>query len=336
MRWVLALMCLALVAPNAAAQRHPEARRARVAYDDLDLRQAIVLARRALQFDLSRDDRIATLEILAFSYAALDSTNAAVEAFKELIFIDPNREPDVDVVSPRITSLYASALGQVLVVRNVRMDSASFVAGQGYAALRFEVSRGARAMTSVFGPGGEMVIDTQLVSGPTRVDWTALDADGSPVPPGEYRVVVTAVEGRNEFAVPITVEVSHGRLDTVPHLRSLPGYVEQPEVVSPPRNWKPLGYAVLFAGLAAGATLALENTDVGGGTHAELGGASVLTLGVGLALSLKRPDPRPVEANIQYNKLLREQLTARNTEIAFENERRRQQVRLSISQMETP
>ncbi len=198
------------------------------------------------------------------------------------------------------------------------------------------MSRAARAITSVFGAGGELVIDSQLVSGPTRVDWTALAGDGSPVPAGDYRIVVTAVEGRNEFAVPVTVQVHHGVVDTMPHLRSLPGYVEQPEVVSPPRNWRPMGYAVLFAGLAAGATLALENTDVGGGNHTELGAASVLTLGVGLALSLKRPDPRPVEANIQYNRLLREQLAARNAEIADENARRRQQVRLTISQVASP
>ena len=62
----------------------------------------------------------------------------------------------------------------------------------------------------------------------------------------------------------------------------------------------------------------------------------MLTLGVGVALSLKRPDPRPVEANMRYNELLREQLAARNAEIAEENARRRQQVRMFVAPREAP
>jgi hypothetical protein len=335
-RRILLLFVVLGAAPALEAQEHPDVRRAVTAYRDLDLPGAIAAARLALERNLTRGDRITALELLGFSYGAMDSTTQAVAAFRELIFLDPDREPDVNMVSPRITSLYASALGQVLVVRRARVDSAEFVAGQGAATVRYEVSRGARVVTRVVGAVGETVIDSQLVSGPALVAWRGLTVDGEPLPPGEYQVVVTAVEGRNEYAVPLVVRVEHGTVDTLPHLTSLPGYTEQPEYVSPPRNWRPLGLAVLFAGVAAGASIALENPDLSGAPRAELAGASVLTLGIGLALSLKRPDPQPVVANIRYNQLLREQLAARNRDIAQQNAERRRLVRLRIVPEESP
>ncbi len=312
------------------AQENPTLRRAQEAYDELDFAGAITYARRALQERLSRGDRVIAYELLGYTYGALDSARQAVEAFRELIYLDPDREPDVERVSPRITSLYASALGQVLVVRRVSVDSASFVAGQGSVPVRFAVSRASRAVTRVVGEGLDLVIDSQLVAGASQVNWQALTEGGAPVPPGIYQVVVTAVEGRNEFAVPVEVTVRHGSVDTVPHLTSLPGYTEQPEFETPPRNWRPFGIALLSTGLAAGAAIALEHGDLESGERHELGGVSAAVLITGLVMSLKKPDPRPVPANILYNQLLREQLAQRNAEIASQNADRRRQVMLTI------
>ena len=47
-------------------------------------------------------------------------------------------------------------------------------------------------------------------------------------------------------------------------------------------------------------------------------------------MTLKKPAPQPARGNILYNQLLREQIARRNTEIAQENTRRRQQVALSV------
>ena len=135
-----------IVVSHALAQDNVTVQLAQQAYDELDFPRAITLAQQALQQQLSRDDQVAVHELLGLTYGALDSTRQAVEHFSQLIFLDPDREPDVNVVSPRITSLYASALGQVLVVRRLRVDSASFVAGQGGLAVQFQLSRPARAI----------------------------------------------------------------------------------------------------------------------------------------------------------------------------------------------
>jgi hypothetical protein len=317
----------------AQAQGNATLRQAQQAYDALDFSSAITLARRALGQQLDRNDQILAHELLGFAYGALDSTRQAVEQFRELIFIDPDREPDVNLVSPRITSLYASALGQVLVVRRLRVDSTSFVAGEGRLGIQFQLSRPARAIGRVVGSGYDAVIDTQLVAGSGRFEWRALNDDGEPVPAGDYQVIVTAVEAGNEFSVPTDIRVTHAPVDTADMLTSLPGYSYLPESEIPPRDWKPLGISVLYAGLASGAAIALESNTLGE-SEREVLGVSVLAVVTGFIMSVKKPDPRPVPANIRYNELLRENLARRNDEIARENAERRRQTRLTIIPIE--
>jgi len=311
-------------------QDNPALRQARQAYDALDFENAITNAQQALQQGLlSRDDRIIAHELLGFAFGALDSARQAVDHFRELIFLDPDREPDVNMVSPRITALYASALGQVLVVRQLRVDSASFVANQGGVDIRFQLSRPARAIARVVGPDYDVVVDSQLVAGSGRFTWRAVSPDGNPASPGSYQVIVTAVEAGNEFAAPIDVSVLHAPVDTLDHLTSLAGYSELPETERPPRNWRPLGVAVLYAGLSAGAAVALEHSDLGESKR-EVLSVGALGLLTGFIMSVKRPDPQLVPANIRYNQLLRENLARQNAQIAAENAARRRQVMLTI------
>jgi hypothetical protein len=325
----MALLVLGL-AERAATQESRTLAEARQAYEALDFELAIARASQALDAErLSRDDRIVAYELLGFAYGALDSARQAVASFRELIFLDPDREPDVNLVSPRITALYASALGQVLVVRRLRVDSATFVANQGSVAIQFQLSRPARAIARVIGPGYDVVVDSQLVAGAGRFEWRAVTENGDPAAPGTYQVVVTAVEAGNQFAAPLEVDVVHAPVDTLAHLTSLLGYSELPETERPPRNWRPLGVSVLYAGLTAGATVALENTEFGESKR-EIMGVAALALITGFVMSVKRPDPQPVPANIRYNELLRENLAQRNAEIAAQNAELRRQVSVTV------
>ena len=315
----------------ARAQDNPTLRQAVAAYESLNFAAVISNARQAIEQRPSREDRIVAYELLGLAYGALDSTRQALDAFKELIFLDPNREPDPERVSPRITSLYASALGQVLIVRRLAVDSTSFVAGEGGVPIRFQVSRAARAVTRIVGQGMDAVIDSQLVTAltPVEVRWRAT-AGGRPVPPGRYQIIVTGIEGGNEYAAATAARVQHTPVDTLPHRTSLEGYREQPELEQPPRDWRPLGIAVLYAGLSSAATAALEDTDLGGGVKPAVFGVSVSALLTGFAMSLKRPDPRPIPAAIEFNRLLREQLAQTNAEITRENEERRRKTTLVV------
>jgi len=68
----------------------------------------------------------------------LDSLTKAVDAFKQVVFIDPERSLDPNKVPAKTYATFEVALRQVLVVRQLQIDSGAFVAGR--AACRFVMS----------------------------------------------------------------------------------------------------------------------------------------------------------------------------------------------------
>jgi hypothetical protein len=334
---LLKLVCAVALAFPLTAYRSPLAaqsnwtlRRASEAYNSLSYSQAITLARRASRERLSPADQVRAYELLAFSYASLDSTRQATEAFKQSLLLNPDRALDAGRISPKITSAFALALAQVLVLRDLRVDTTEFVAGAGVLPIRFTVTRTARLRTRLVGSGGEITVDSALGEGAVRLQWNGLLSNGQPPAGGHYRLIIEASAGRDSYAASLPVRIAPGAVDTLPHMTKLPGYDLMPETVVPPRSWKPVGLALMATSVALGGSLALENSKLGGGGRRE-----ILTIGTGAALvgllaTLKKPAPVPARANILYNSLVREQLAKRNAEIAAENALRRRQVRLAI------
>jgi len=335
LRWCRILPALfVLHAALAQAQTGSAVDRARGYYDGLFYDSAITTAQAGLTArSLALEDRKALYELLGYSYASIDSTSQAVEAFRELILLDPDREPDPLRVSPRITSRYQLALGQVLVVRRLAMDSTSFVAGEGAGLMRFVVSRAAGVHVRLIGGGRDVVLDSQAVAGAAAVEWNGL-LDGAPAPAGRYDLIVEAVAGRDRDQRALSLAVSHSALDTLPHLTALPGYEEQPEFERPQRNWTPLGVAAVYVGAGVAATLALRNTSLGRGVDGGVVVVGSLALASGVAVSLRRPDPRPVPAGMLYNRLLRDLLARRNETIAQENGVRARKTVLTVVQLD--
>ncbi len=318
------------------AQDNLRVRSARAAFDQFDFSLAIVLAQEALAQPLSNADEITALEVLGFSYGSLDSLSRAVAVLSDLIVLDPDREPDQSRFPPRLINLYSQALAQVLVVRHVSIDSAQVVAGQGTVPIRFEVSRPSWATVRVIGGGINTLVDSQLVEpGPIRVDWNPETPAGDPIRAGSYQFIITAIEGNNQFQAPATVAVSHGAVDTLRHVDNMAGFIKQPEMEIPPRDWRPLGIASIFTGVMTGAALALQNSALGGAKR-EIVTVSIASLITGLVLSLKKPDPRPVPSNVLYNQLLDQMVDDRNAQIAQENANRRRQVVLIIQPEMSP
>ena len=329
------LAASALLPAAAAAQRSPTLRRAVDAYAALEYGAAVSGARAALRERLSAADQIRAYEILGFGYAALDSARQATDAFRQLLLLDPGRELDPTRISPKITTLFALALGQVLVVRQFAVDSADFVAGRGEVPLRVAVTRPSRVAVRLTGPGGEVDLGSALVDGQTLVRWNGLMANGLPAATGTYRVIVEASAGRERYDASFALRIRAGAVDTVAHLTALPGYQPMPETVVPPRSWRPFGIAGIAAAAIAGGAVALEPAQLRG-PRRELSVGVGTTLVVGLLATAKRPAPVRAEANVRYNALLREQLARRNAEIASENAARRRQVRLTVVPVNRP
>jgi hypothetical protein len=322
--------CLAQTIQNATL------RRAQQAFDNLDYRQALTTAQAALRERLTGFERARAYELLGFTFSGMDSILRAVDAFKQVVLLQPERDYDPTRTPPKALSSFQVALTQVLVVRQLRVDSISFVGGQGAVAVRYTVTQPARVVTRVLGPQTSLKIDSTVASGQVNIRWPARLPSGDPIPAGDYNVVVEATVGQNNFSTSQPIRVTHGRVDTLPHLTNLPGYTYLPETEVPPKSWKPMGLALVYTGIALAGTSALSNGDLGSASLREggtIGGGIVLA---GFVMTLKKPAPQPARGNILYNQLLREQISRRNTEIAQENTRRRQQVALSVVPLARP
>ncbi|MGH7751562.1 MAG: hypothetical protein ACREN5_01995, partial [Gemmatimonadales bacterium] len=265
-----------------------------------------------------------------FAYASLDSTRQATDAFKQAIVLNPNRDLDPRRISPKITTLFALALGQVLVVRHLQVDSTEFVAGTGGVPVRFVVSRPARVRTRVVGPGGEALLDSSLSEGTLVLRWNGLLAGDKAPTGGTYQVIVDATSGRDSYSATLRLRITPGAVDTVPHLTALPGYDYLSETVVPERSWRPIGLAFLYTGIAVGGSLAMEDSRLGESARSPMLLSSAGALLTGLIVTLKKPEPVSARANVLYNQLLRDQLARRNQDLARENEQRRQQVKLTL------
>ena len=195
-RCALALLASLAVPATGGAQAVQSAtlRRAQQAYDNLEYRQVVSLAHAALRERLTGPERARAYELLGFTYGALDSILKAVDAFKQVVLIDPERQLDPNRVSPKAYSAFDVALRQVLLVRQLRIDSTSFVGGRGAVPIRFTVTQPARVVTRAIGGAGagSYVIDSGAWNGQVNLSWPARLANGDPVPAGNYTVVVEA------------------------------------------------------------------------------------------------------------------------------------------------
>jgi hypothetical protein len=326
-----ALVVLLPAFAGAQTIQNPTLRRAQAAFDNLDYRQALALGQASLRERLTGYERARAYEMLGFTYSGMDSILKAVDAFKQVVLIEPERQLDPNRTSPKALSAFQVALTQVLVVRQLVVDSVTFVGGQGVVPIRYTVTQPARVVTRVTGGATALRIDSTVANGQVNLRWPARTASGDPVPAGNYTIVVDAVVGQNNFSTSLPIRVVHGAVDTVAHLTSLPGYTYLPETEVPPKSWKPMGLALVYTGAALAGTSALSSGDLG---KVSLREGAVIGAGVtiaGFIMTLKKPAPQPARGNILYNQLLREQIARRNAEIAQENTRRRQQVALTVA-----
>ena len=330
--WLLLAVSL-LCPPTIAAQtiQNITLRRAQQAFDNLDYRQALSLGHASLRERLTGFERARAYELLGFTYSGMDSILKAVDAFKQVVLIEPERDLDPTRTSPKALSAFQVALTQILVVRQLRVDSVEFIGGQGAMTMRYTVTQPSRVVTRITGGTlGSVRIDSTVANGQVNIRWPARMPSGDPVPAGNYNVVVEATVGQNRFSTSQPIRITHGAVDTLPHLTSLPGYTYLPETEVPPKSWRPMGLALVYTGIALAGTSALSHGDLGSASMREggmIGGGIVLA---GFVMTLKKPAPQPARGNILYNSLLREQIARRNVEIAQENTRRRQQVALSV------
>ena len=115
---VLLVLALAFLPALSAAQTVQNAtlRRAQQALNNLDFRQALSAGQAALRERLTGFERARAYELLGFTYSGMDSILRAVDAFKQVILLEPERDLDPTRTSPKALSAFQVALTQVLVI----------------------------------------------------------------------------------------------------------------------------------------------------------------------------------------------------------------------------
>ena len=334
-RQALLLFCATLIAASATAQAAPQnatLKKAVQAYDNLNLPQAITLAQQAIAQRLSAGDQERAYTILGSAYSNQpDGFDKAINAFKQVLLINPERTLDPNRTPTRTLVAFNMALSTILLVRELKVDSSSFVVGSGAVPIRFTVTSPARVRVRAVSGKTSLLIDSIIANGTVNLRWSAVLPSGDPAPAGDYTIVVDANAEQNSFSAAQRVHVAAGAVDTLAHLLSMPGYSLLPETEIPPRSWRPFGIAVLYGGIAAAGTLALENGQLGSANRRELGLVGMGALVTGFVMMLKKPSPVPAQGNILYNRLLGEQLTRRNADIGQQNVALRRQVRLTVT-----
>ncbi len=332
---ILSLAVSAAAAPLAAqgtAPQNPTLRRAVQAFDNLNLPQAISLAQQALGQRLGPGDQEQAYTLLGSAYANQpDGFDKAMNSFKQVLLINSERVLDPSRTPTKTLVAFNMALSTMLLVRGLQVDSSSFVVGQGAVPIHFTVTSPAHVRVRAVSTKASVTIDSTIENGTVNIRWPATLANGDPLPAGDYTVVVDVTAEQNSFSSSQRVHLVAGAVDTLAHLTSVPGYSKLPDTEVPPRSWRPLGVAFLYAGIAGAGTLALENSQLGSANRRELSLVAVGVLATGVVMMLKKPSPVPAQGNILYTRLLDEQLIRRNSDIATQNIALRRQVRLTVT-----
>src|SRR5258707_879892 len=147
--WLAALILVLPVAAGAQTIQNPTLRRAQQAFDNLDYRQALTIAQASLRERLTGFERARAYELLGFTFSGMDSILKAVDAFKQVVLIEPERDLDPNRTSPKALSAFQVALTQILVIRQLRVDSVEFIGGQGAGGIPYTVTQPSRGVTPV-------------------------------------------------------------------------------------------------------------------------------------------------------------------------------------------
>ena len=148
---VLALVSLlVLVAGPAQASIESDlVKQGMIAYEELDYQKAVDYLHKALTETLTKEEKVLTFKILAFSHVALEKPAEAQKDFEQLLTVDPSFQMD-RTVSPRVRVVFEKA--------QVRIATAGVPTSDGGSGLRPEVPKlikeGTPMTVRVSYPGG--------------------------------------------------------------------------------------------------------------------------------------------------------------------------------------
>jgi hypothetical protein len=276
------------------------------AYQQLNFEAATQLLTRALgpglQGPLSQTQRVTGLTYLAASQLFASHQQAAGATLREVLLIDPRYEPDSLLFPPPVRSAFSQVRDSVKVV-SVRLAALfTLLVGRDTLNAMLYASSLHNIAATLGRSDGTLV--RRLYQGPIldslMLGWDGRDAQGIPVAPGSYRLIVVSqgpggVAARS-VSVPLDITASHA--DTLTYPTQPPDSLFLPERTSAAPGLAALGIGALGAALTALLPQVVGAGSAGSGRRFIVSGAVGLAGLVGLVhRGLGRPIPGNVTAN---------------------------------------
>lgn len=325
---VLSLLASLVGVGRLGAQRVDPLALAMKAYADLDYDIAAQSFRTALALEgsprLADADRIRAFMHLGATEVFRGRRDAAVQAFRSLIVLDPRYRPDVVVFPPEVSTLFQEARIGVRATRVIVPPSADIRTVADRLPIRvFAASLHDVRVTITDGLGApvRMMYDG-AVGDSLELLWNGRDGLGRLREEGSYRLRVTSrtPEGKDEREVEIPLQLVRVATDTLPWPAELQADAFRPETLVTTE-----GGRYLATGLAAAALVAVLPAVVGSdneGSTLRFGVAALL--GAGGFLGLKRASrPIAIAENMTWNRERRAAFVREVERIRAENEARR-------------
>jgi hypothetical protein len=146
---LVSLLVGLVAAPARASIESDLVKQGMVAYEELDYQKAVDYLHKALTETLTKEEKVLTFKILAFSHVALEKPAEAQKDFEQLLTIDPSFQMD-RTVSPRVRVVFEKA--------QTRIATTGVPTSDGGSGLRPEVPRqvkeGTPMTVRVSYPGG--------------------------------------------------------------------------------------------------------------------------------------------------------------------------------------
>lgn len=333
---LLAFLASLVGAGSLDAQRVDPLARPMQAYNDLDYDVAAAGFRTALALEgatrLADVDRIRAFMHLGATEVFRGRRDAAVQAFRSLIQLDPRYRPDVIVFPPEVSTLFQESRIGVRAVSVVVPAAADIRTVADRLPIRvFSASLHDIRATITDGLGAPVrVLYDGAVGDSLELLWNGRDGLGRLREAGRYRLRVTSrsPEGRDEREVEIPLQLLRVDADTLAAPREL-----LPGAFRPETYVATGGTRLLATGLVAAALVAVLPSVVGSeaeGSSLRFGVAGLLGAG-GLFGMTRASRPIPVGENIAYNREQRAAWTRELERVRAENEARRATAGLRIT-----
>jgi hypothetical protein len=298
------------------------------AYDDLEFDNAAGLLRRALAVQgadaLAPAAAARALIYLAATELLREHTDSARAVSRRLVLSNPRFRPDELVFPPQVLTFYEGVRRATpAVIARAAIDTAIRPGAEALEVRLFASTFHDVAATLATEDGRVLrTLYTGPISDSLDLHWNGLDSTGNKPPPaGRYAITVTSLDRQRRVVriLRLPLEVTPGRVDTLPHPAPPPDSLLLPE-----RTPVGPGLRAFAPGALAGVAIAVLPSVVASGEKASgarfvVGGAATIA---GIVAFFSHHPGRSIPANAAHNRTLREAWRREDAEVARRNAER--------------